>query len=341
MSDESDDSELRDRLPGSRAQVWLVLDADRRVVAAAFLAILFGTLIVAELLIPTPTSTLLTRGDPHETLFQALVGSVITGVTLVLTLSQIVLSQELGAVGDQRERMEGALTFRDDAADVTGKSVPPAEPASFLQDLVASTCEQAETFADAAPSGDVGDAIDEYVDDLTENADDVTDQLEGAEFGSFEVVRAALNFNYSLKIYQAERIRAAYGDELNEEASDALDELLTTLELFGPAREHFKTLYFQWELSDLSRTLLYAAMPALSIAVVALLLFDPAEYPGTTLGVNHAFLGTSAAATVAVLPFALLLAYILRIVTVTKRTLSIGPFILRQTDRSEDIDYSE
>ncbi|MFB6270208.1 MAG: hypothetical protein ABEH83_09710, partial [Halobacterium sp.] len=111
--------------------------------------------------------------------------------------------------------------------------------------------------------------------------------------------------------------------------------------LFGPAREHFKTLYFQWELSELSRQLLYAAVPALAAAIAALLLFDPAQFPGATLGVSHALVVVSAAATVAVLPFALLLAYILRIITVTKRTLSIGPFVLRETDRSADVDYSE
>ncbi len=47
--------------------------------------------------------TLLTRGDPVETLFQALITGTITAVTLVLTLNQLVLSQELGAVGDLRD----------------------------------------------------------------------------------------------------------------------------------------------------------------------------------------------------------------------------------------------
>ncbi|MEF8800672.1 MAG: hypothetical protein V5A38_14445 [Halolamina sp.] len=42
---------------------------------------------------------------------------------------------------------------------------------------------------------------------------------------------------------------------------------------------------------------------------------------------------------IALLPFAVLLAYILRIVTVTKRTLSIGPFILRETDRDVEFDW--
>jgi hypothetical protein len=42
-------------------------------------------------------------------MFQGMTTATITGVTLVVTLSQLVFSQELGAVGDQRERMEGTI----------------------------------------------------------------------------------------------------------------------------------------------------------------------------------------------------------------------------------------
>ncbi|WP_353634322.1 hypothetical protein ABSL23_14890 [Halobacterium sp. NMX12-1] len=329
---------MRERGPHSQRWLWVVLDADRRLVAAGILAVLFAATVAVGTLLPTPAFLLLTEGDPHETLFNALVGSTITGVTLVLTLSQLVLSQELGAAGDQRERMEGAMAFRDAASDAAGVAVAPAEPSAFLRALVEATSEQANALADAAPGGDAGDAVAEYADAVVENARVVANQLEGAQFGTFEVVLAALNYNYSWKIYAGERLRAEYGDALDDDAHAALDDLLETLELFGPAREHFKTLYFQWELSELSRTLLYAAVPALGASMVGLLLFDPAQYPGATLGVSHALVGVAAAATVAVLPFALLLAYILRIITVTKRTLSIGPFVLRETERNADID---
>ncbi|MCG1003816.1 MULTISPECIES: hypothetical protein [Halobacterium] len=341
MADSDEDkpsNRLRERVPRSNRWFWVVLDADRRAVAGGLLAVLFCALVAVGTLLPTPAYELLTHGDPHETLFDALVAATITGVTLVLTLSQLVLSQELGAVGDQRERMEGALTFREDAADAAGMDVAPSEPSAFLRGLVKATREQADALADAAPDGEAGDAIDTYVNNLTENARAVTSQLDGAQFGEFDVVWAALNYNYSWKIYAGERLRVEHGDAFDEEADAALDDLLETLELFGPAREHFKTLYFQWELSDLSRTLLYAAVPALAVAIASLLFFDPSAYPGSTVGVNHALLVVSAAATVAVLPFALLLSYVLRIVTVTKRTLSIGPFILRETERSGDVD---
>ncbi|GGL51726.1 hypothetical protein [Halocalculus aciditolerans] len=331
---------MRERVSMSNWAFWLLLDADRRVVAASMLAAVFAAVVGAGVLHPTGAYTLLTRGDPMETLYQALVGSTITGVTLVLTLSQLVLSQEQGAVGDQRERMQAAMAFRRDVEDVIDEAVGPAEPSAFLRALVADTAEQAGTLADAASGldGRARDRVETLSRAVKGNADAVGEQLDGATFGEFDVVWAALNYNYSWKLYAARRIRAENGDALNDAAVDALDDLVETLELFGPAREHFKTLYFQWELTELSRTILYAAVPALAVSIGSLMLFDPRGVTTATLGVSDALLVAAATVVVSLLPFALLLAYILRIVTVTQRTLSIGPFILRETDRSVDLD---
>ena len=320
--------------------------AGSRLVSRVMLVV-FCTLVAVGLAHPVPAARLLERGDSSETLFNALIGSTITGVTLVLTLSQLVLSQELGAAGDQRERMEGALAFRDDAAAAMDEPVAPAEPAAFLRALVEASRDRAAAFGKAA-DGRIGGAvdgaaedddlsarIDAYVDDVTGNAATVARRLDGAEFGTFDVLLAALDFNYSRKIHEGKQLLRDTGDRLPESAREELDDLVEVLELFGPAREHVKTLYFQWELSNLSRVLLAASIPALSVAIATLVFVDPQDFTATTLGVADALWLVAGAATVSVAPFALLLSYILRIVTVTKRTLSIGPFVLRETDRDE------
>ncbi|MBX0295104.1 hypothetical protein [Haloarcula nitratireducens] len=335
---------MRERVSESSRMLWLLLDVDRWIIAGLFSATLFLFLLAAGIAHPTPPHTLLTRGDPAETLYQALITGTITGVTLVLTLSQLILSQELGAVGDQRERMEGAMRFRDDVADSVGAAVSPAEPSAFLRSLVRATKERAQSVEEAVDEGDGLDddlleLLSAYLDSVVGNADEVTDQLEGRTFGEFDVVEAALNYNYSWKLYAGRRIREEYGEGLSEEALDALDELIETLKLFGPAREHFKTLYFQWELANLSRALLYIAVPALAVAIGSLILFDPQDFSGTTYGVANSLLLVATTTTVSLLPFTVLLAYILRIVTITKRTLSIGPFILRETERSVDVNW--
>jgi hypothetical protein len=329
---------MRERVSGSEVKFWLLFGADRWLVTTLLLSVVFVSLVAIGVIHPRPALQLLTRGDPIETLYQALVSSTITGVTVVLTLSQLLLSQELGAVGEQRERMDGALSFRRDVEAVVQTDVSPAEPSAFLRVLVGSTRERATDLLEAIDeNAEYADAVESYVDTVTGNADAVTDQLTGSQFGTFDVVEAALNYNYSWKLYAGRRILADH--DLPEPARDAMTELLDLLELFGPAREHFKTLYFQWELSNLSRAILYVSIPALVVTIASLLFFDPRGIDGTILGVNQALLIASATITTSLAPFAVLLAYVLRIVTVTKRTLSIGPFILRETERAPDIEW--
>ncbi|GGN07474.1 hypothetical protein [Halarchaeum nitratireducens] len=339
-ADDQPSDTMRERVPENSRKFWVLLNADRWLVAGGIVGAVFVALVAAGLLHPTPVRTLLTDGDPLETLYQALVGSTITGVTLVLTLSQLVLSQEQGPIGDQRERMEGAMSFRADVEDVIGEPVSPAQPSAFLRSLVKLTERRAQALEDAVGEIDDDDLtakVATYVENLEGNAETVASNLEGSQFGEFDVVFSALNYNYSWKLYAARRIRAAHADALSESAAEAFDELIEALELFGPAREHFKTLYFQWELTDLSRTVLYASVPAIAVAVGALLFFDPSYVSRGRVALVVAALTVSVTLT----PFAILLAYVLRIVTVTKRTLSIGPFILRETDRSHDLDWDE
>ena len=319
--------------------------ANRWVLAVALASVVFASILVGGVLHPVNPTALLESGDPVETLFQAFVGAIITGVTLVLTLNQLVLSQELGAVGDQRERMEGALSFRRDVEDVLSSAAAPPEPSAFLRSLVDASADRSDALVDAVEDADASeafaDAVDEFARSVAGNANAVASALEGEQFGTFDVIFAALDYNYSWKLYAARRLRNEYADECTESVEAAFDDLTATLELFGPAREHFKTLYFQWELVDLSRAILYAAIPALAASVSMIVFFEPEAtyHAGATAGVSHAVLLVAAASTVAVFPFAVLLAYVVRIATVTKRTLSIGPFILRETDRSVDLDW--
>jgi hypothetical protein len=336
LDDREPDDRMRERASGSALRTWFLLGANRGLVAGILLLALFLAVLVAGIAHPTPARTLLTRGDPVETLYQALVSSTITGVTLVLTLSQLVLSGEFGGVGDQRDRMESAVEFRTDVASLVGEDVSPVEPSAFLRALVAATRERADALEETL--SDPPDAVAAYLDSVRGNADDVTERLDGARFGEFDVVSAVLDYNYSWKLYAGRRIRHDHGDGLDEDARETLSELVSTLELFGPAREYFKTLYFRWELSDLSRALLVVAVPALAVAVASLLFFDPRDLAGATLGVPDALLVLGVTTTLSVSPFAVLLAYVLRIVTVTKRTLSVGPFVLRETDRSAGFD---
>jgi hypothetical protein len=336
MSDGQSGDRFRDRADENRWLLWVLLEADRWLVTAAFLGGLLVGLVVAGTALPGAVGAL-RSGDPVETLFQALVAGILTTVTLVLTINQLVLSQELGAVGDQRERMEGALSFREEVADAVGAPVGPARPSQFLRALVQVAGERAVTLREhvGADGGTLSEATGRLTDSLVGSADRVSTDLDAAQFGEYEVISAALDFDYSRELFAARRIRAEYGDDLDAEATAALDDIVEVLSLFGPAREHFKTLYFQWELVDLSRGILAAAIPALVVAIGTLAFVDVGDLSGTVGSVPVAVAVVAGTTTVALLPFALLLAYVVRIATVTKYTLAIGPFFLRETEAEE------
>ncbi|PSP56124.1 hypothetical protein BRC82_03045 [Halobacteriales archaeon QS_1_67_19] len=333
---------MRGRAGASRAKLWVLMEASRWVVSGVLLAGVFVALVAIGVYDPSPLQQAVASSDPVETLFQAYVTAIITGVTLVVTLNQLVLSQELGPVGDQRGRMEGAMEFREEVEDAIDVPAAPPEPAAFLRGLVEQIRAAADDLAVAVESGhdpELTRRVEEYADGLTENAQQVSGELDGAEFGTFDMLSAVLNFNYSWKIYEGRRIRNEHADALSAAADDAFGELETVLQHFGPAREHFKTLYFQWELVNLSRAMLYSALPALIVASSMIVYYDAQALPGATLGISNDILAASFGTTLALVPFVLLLSYVLRIATVAKRTLSIGPFVLRSATRREEYDW--
>jgi hypothetical protein len=341
--DDAPSDTMGGRVGRSRWTLWVLTDADRRLVTVGLLALVFAGLMAFSVLDLAPVRAVQSSHNAQFWLFSPMVGAVITGATLVVTINQLVLSQELGPLGDQRERMQGAVELREDVRGLLDTPVAPPEPASFLAALVDAVQRHADALREAVEGSDddrLRARTERYVDGLTEQARSVGEGFDDAQFGRFEVLSTALDFNYSWKVYQAERLRAEH-DGLDETVDDAVGDLIRVLELFGPAREHFKTLYFQWELVNLSRAILYAALPALLVAFGMLLYVVPATFTGTLLGVDHYAWVVNGATTVTLLPFALLVAYILRIATVAKRTLAIGPFVLRDTARSSDIDWEE
>jgi hypothetical protein len=154
MAGTDDADRMRERAGESRLKLWVLMDAPRWQVTAGLLAVVFGSLVAAGSLSPVSLGAAVSNSDPIETFFQALVTAIITGVTLVVTITQLVLSPELGPVGDQRERMEGSTAFRDDVADALDVPVSPTQPASFLQALVDRTEIRAAELARAASTSD-------------------------------------------------------------------------------------------------------------------------------------------------------------------------------------------
>ncbi|WP_123623518.1 hypothetical protein [Halorubrum sp. CSM-61] len=342
-SDANTADTMRERVDENRAKLWLLLRANRLLVAGVLTVAVFVAFVAAATAFSPSLAGKVEAKDPIETLFASMITVIVTGATLVVTIGQVVLTQENGPLGDQQERMNGTLAVRDSIEELTGSPVP-TDPAPFLDAIIAAASHRARGLRESVHKpvrerGDNGDEsdrtalredVDELAAEVVENADTVRGQLDGAEFGTFDVVFAALDFDYGPKIGRIEDIAHDHGEALTDGERDLLEELKESLSLFGPGREHVKTIYFQWALIDLSRQILYAAVPALVVAGLMLAVVDAGTFPGSTLGIDHLTLVVGGAFAVTLLPFLLFVSYVLRVLTLAKRTLAIGPMVLRE-----------
>jgi hypothetical protein len=328
---------MRERVGSRRERLLLgvLLNMNRWLLTAVLTVGMFVGLLVLGVLDVIPVRTSIAQGGSATTIFRTYTSALITGVTVVVTISQLVLSQEMGPLGDQRNRMSGAMEFRNDVEEFFGTTSPP-EPQEFLRALVETASERAQTLdglVSDIEDDDLREDFDQFVESVTGNAEVVSDELDDSQFGGYDVVRSALDFNYGIKIFRGRKLRDDYADSLDEDTREAIDDVLNVLEFFGPAREHIKTLYFQWAIVDLSRSILYITIVALGVAAGLFVYLDPGSFPGATFGIDNLVWVFSAGIAFATSPFFLLAAYILRIATIAKRTLAIGPFVLRESDR--------
>ncbi|MCU4801714.1 hypothetical protein OB920_15145 [Halobacteria archaeon HArc-gm2] len=321
---------VRKRANTSHLVSWLLLSGNRLVIAGLLAAVFFFAFTIGTFVLRPELYQMDTQGDLSERLFSTMITVIVTGATLVVAFGQLILTQENGPLGDQFERLDGAMAFREEASNLIGAPCS-TKPSKFLSDILQATSDRAELIGEIDDTGneDLNADIRDLTEGIHKNADGVIARLDGAQFGTFKVVFAALDFDYSWKVFQVERIIDDFGDDLTNDQVELLEELKDALMLYGPAREYIKTLYFQWSLIVLSQLILATAVPALIIGGTLLVTLDGNTFPGRTMGIEHIIPVIGAGFTATLVPFMIFISYVFRIFTVAKRTLAIDPLIPR------------
>ena len=321
---------LRERTEVNEYLFWLLLGANRWIIAGALALVVFCSFVLFGVLKPTLLTTIMETSDMVETVFSGLVGAIITSTTLVVSINQLVLSQEIGSLGTQRSRMDVTMDFYQNTDELLGTTAPN-DPAALLRGLIDVAEERADTLRESvsgADSAELCKRTNEYVEDLELSADTARDELGGEDFGSFAVVSPALDFNYAQKMHDLRRLGEKYEDELTPEQLEEFRNTLEAVTMFGPVREYVKVLYLQWALVKLSRAILYASIPALIVAGGIALFVDLTTFSGTFLGLETMLWVVASGFTVSVTPFLVFTAYVLRLATLAKQTLTVGPLVL-------------
>ena len=324
MGDSTDESDSK---PTSSTRIddlkqWVLLDGNRFLLAAALAA------AFALILLSLTVSNLAPLADPQSLFyaFSGLISGNFTLITVVVSINQLLLSRELKSPGELESEIEETVDYREEIESVTNRTAP-AEPSGFLRLVVESAREEAQRLGGTAAAtlpDEARDEIDEIVSDLTDEFDRIDRLVQESDEGIFNTLSTMLETNFAHEIRRLDEARRTHDDVLSDETDAVIDDLLDRLREMDIARQYFKSVYLQIELSRLSRNLLYAGVPAVTVAVG--MLFSLTGLSGPTFGRPLQRIVFPIAAAVGSFPLALLFAYILRTATVTERTAAITPF---------------
>lgn len=328
-----------------RASHWFLLRGKRMHVTGALLALVLVVLMTFSVVRPVDVYALLEDTNTIQTLFNTLLSGMILLVSVVVSITSIVLSEEITDIEHQRERIDASVQYRGQIEEFIQDDVSPARPAAFLRAILKIIDQQSTALADIAADSDDEEFHEEattFSEEVTKEAERAGETLTDARFGTFKVLLAGLNYDYSWQLHVARRFERKYGQRLDDDEQAAIDDLVETLKIFATGREYFKSLYYEREFAHLSSNLLYVSLPAIVVTSYVLLALDANLFPEVsfyTLTPLMAFV--SIAYTLALTPYLTLTSYVLRAMTVTLRTLASGPFILERGGELEKFDWDE
>lgn len=298
-----------------RFKNWLLLSGNRYSIAIVILAIMTGVV-----LLPAFSRFHIRNISPLWYIASALIGGNITLITVVVAINQVVLSQELESPGSIRDEIERTADYRAEALD---QSAPPVEPADFLRLLLQKTAEDARSL-DGLLSNTSDGITDRLLNELPEHCEHCGDQLESSSNKLSSVIVPLLGTDYAVFIRDCYKIQSEQENEDDEQLRERLDTLTSDLENLNIAQQYFTTAFMKEELATLSRVLAYVGILAVSLPLA--LLYQLTTYPTASPPMVGLYLLTLCTVVVGLLPLALLIAFIVRVASITHYTAVITPF---------------
>lgn len=311
---------------------WILLRANRLLLSGSILLGVFAALLGTNVVWPFEMQSLLTETTAVQTLFNTLLSGTILLVSVVVSINSIVLSQDLTALDTQRNRVEGAMDFQEEVETVTGVDTCPAEPAAYLRLMLESVLERTDELRELQserPDEKHHDEIHSYVHFLEGYTRLVDEEMADADPGSIQVLIVGLNYDYAGALHATRKLKTEFGDTLTDEERETLDHLGEVLKLFSVGHEYFKSLFYMREFGKLSKSLLYVALPVIVMISYVLLAVSAGQYPASTIpGLSTVTVFMMGAYSVALAPYVVLTAFVLRSATIATRSLATGPFVL-------------
>ncbi|WP_227377163.1 hypothetical protein [Haladaptatus halobius] len=318
--------------PGSRNRIidWILVEGNRLIITIGG-----STLIFVLLLILSRFGVIaFTNEDSVTRMASGMIAGTFSLVTLVVSVNQLILSQEFSPAGDFRDRLDGVREFRQDIEETSGVPAAPAAPSRLLTLLATAIQHRANALATALDDHDDEEYQTQavrFANGVAASTEQIDESLDQTGETAFDTISTAIRYDNVWQLYAAKHLRNG-APSLSDGTIQKFDDLVELLQLFSVAQEHFKTIYLQQELTRFSQLTIYYGIPAVLAAVLITILYG--DFGGATINILYLPYVTSFLATLVFVPLVLLAAYILRTTTLTRRSAAIGP-ILPEKDPSE------
>ena len=316
---------------GLHVKRWLLIEGNRYSVIVALLLSVFTANLLIGTLWTFEMQRLLTETAAVQTLLNTFLGGIILLVSIVVSISAIVLSYDITSLDAQEDRIDSALEFRRSVDQLTEKDVSPTDPTSFLNMMTNVIKERAAALEDVSEESneEFASTLQEYTEGVQDTVGAIDSSMKDVERGEFGALWEGLEVEYGPHLNRSDRISMTYAENFSDEYRQKFDDLVHAFRLFATGKEYFKTLYYNREVSQLSRVLLVISLPSILVTAAAALAIDAHLLPNFWfLGLPPLVTFVSFVLTVSLAPFVVLTSYMLRIATVANRTASAGPFTI-------------
>ena len=310
---------------------WVLLEANRLAVTGALLTFMFSALMLIGSVWTFEMQRVLTETPAVQTILSSLLSGIILLVSIAVSINSIVLSHDITTVETQENRVQGSMKFRRDVGRLTESGDSPSDPVSFLSLMASVIHDRATALEEVATGSDdeLAQDIQEYVDEVVQTVEPLGDHSNSASGADFGVLWLGLEADYGRHMDRSRVLRGSYESEQSDTFGEALDDLIQAFQLFATGKEYFKTLYYTQEVSQLSRTLLVVSLPSILVTASAILAINSNLLPEAwVFGLPPLMSFVSTVFTIALAPFLVLTAYMLRLSTVAQRTAGAGAFSL-------------
>lgn len=299
---------------------WVLLDGNRNLLAGLISAGVFLACLGAV----ASGLLIVERAGPIRSILTAEIGGMVSFITIVVAIDQLILTQVFGTMGTFEKRLSEMREFRTKVEQDADLPVSPADPPTFLQKQLEAVLERTERLRNVR---NASDRLASFTEDLARESERAHGRLDGATGSVFELVSVILDDDTGFMLHRIRELQTT-GD-LPGDSSEMLEDLESLLKNIHVTGLYFKTVFIQQELADLSKFLLYIGTVSLLYGGFMIVSYENvlAADPGRAV----LTLAVCLALTLAFAPFAVLVAHVLRIATVARRTAAdFGPFLLQR-----------